>query len=36
MGKELAETYSVAREAFVEADAALGYSLTQVCFEGPE
>jgi len=36
MGKELAETYSVAREAFVEADAALGYSLSQVCFEGPE
>src|SRR5438067_9631996 len=36
MGKELAETYSVAREAFVEADAALGYKLSQICFEGPE
>src|SRR5262249_16729120 len=36
MGKELAEKYSVAREAFAEADAALGYSLSQLCFEGPE
>ena len=36
MGKELAEKYSVARETFVEADTALGYSLSQLCFEGPE
>ena len=36
MGKELAERYSVARETFAEADAALGYSLSQLCFEGPE
>jgi len=36
MGKELAEKYSVARAAFAEADAALGYSLSQLCFEGPE
>jgi len=36
MGKELAEKYSVARQAFVEADAALGFSLSQLCFEGPD
>ena len=36
MGKELAEKYSAARETFAEADAALGYSLSQLCFEGPE
>jgi [acyl-carrier-protein] S-malonyltransferase len=36
MGKELVEKYPVAREAFAEADAALGYSLSQLCFEGPE
>jgi len=36
MGKELAENYSVARETFAEADGALGYSLSQLCFEGPE
>lgn len=36
MGKELADKYPVARETFAEADAALGYSLSQLCFEGPE
>jgi len=36
MGKELADKYSVARETFAEADAALGYSLSQLCFDGPE
>src|ERR1700691_6377663 len=36
MGKELADKYSVARKAFDEADEALGYKLSQVCFEGPE
>ena len=36
MGKELAEKYLVARETFAEADDALGYSLSQLCFEGPE
>jgi [acyl-carrier-protein] S-malonyltransferase len=36
MGKELAEKYSVARETFTEADDALGYNLSQLCFEGPE
>ncbi len=36
MGKELAENYSAACQTFEEADEALGYKLSQVCFEGPE
>ncbi len=36
MGKELAEKYPVARRTFEEADDALGYKLSSVCFEGPE
>jgi len=36
MGKELAEVHPVARQAFEEADEALGYKLSQICFEGPE
>src|SRR5256886_15049801 len=36
MGKELAEKYPIARQTFEEADEALGYKLSQVCFEGPE
>ena len=36
MGKELSALYPVARETFDEADAALGYKLSQLCFEGPE
>jgi [acyl-carrier-protein] S-malonyltransferase len=36
MGKELAEHYAVARRVFEEADDALGYKLSQLCFEGPE
>lgn len=36
MGKELAEKYPEARRTFEEADAALGYNLSQLCFEGPE
>ncbi len=36
MGKDLAEVYSVARQAFEEADDALGYALSRLCFEGPE
>jgi [acyl-carrier-protein] S-malonyltransferase len=36
MGKDLAALYPVAQETFDEADAALGYKLSQVCFEGPE
>jgi [acyl-carrier-protein] S-malonyltransferase len=36
MGKGLAEKYPVARQTFAEADEALGYKLSTVCFEGPE
>jgi len=36
MGRELASLYPVAKEAFDEADEALGYKLSQLCFEGPE
>jgi len=36
MGKELAERYPAARHTFAEADEALGYKLSQLCFEGPE
>ncbi|MGA7633616.1 MAG: ACP S-malonyltransferase [Terriglobales bacterium] len=36
MGKDLAENYPVARQSFEEANDALGYKLSQVCFEGPE
>ncbi len=36
MGRELAALYPVAQETFDEADAALGYKLSQLCFEGPE
>ncbi|HKT26160.1 MAG TPA: acyltransferase domain-containing protein, partial [Terriglobales bacterium] len=36
MGKEFADTYSIARDTFAEADSALGYELSKLCFEGPE
>jgi [acyl-carrier-protein] S-malonyltransferase len=36
MGKDLAEKYPVARQTFEEADDALGYKLSELCFEGPE
>src|SRR6202162_5789581 len=36
MGKELAANYPVARRTFEEADEALGYKLSELCFEGPE
>ena len=36
MGKELAANYPVARQTFEEADEALGYKLSELCFEGPE
>src|SRR5882762_10022794 len=36
MGKELAANYPVARRTFDEADEALGYKLSQLCFVGPE
>jgi [acyl-carrier-protein] S-malonyltransferase len=36
MGKELFDKCPIARQTFEEADDALGYKLSQVCFEGPE
>jgi [acyl-carrier-protein] S-malonyltransferase len=36
MGKELFEKYPAAKQTFEEADDALGYKLSQLCFEGPE
>ena len=36
MGKELASNYAVARQTFEEADEALGYKLSELCFEGPD
>jgi len=36
MGKELATNYEVARHTFEEADDALGYKLSELCFDGPE
>src|SRR5215212_3241004 len=35
MGKELAENFPVARQVFEEADDALGFSISRLCFEGP-
>jgi [acyl-carrier-protein] S-malonyltransferase len=36
MGKELADKYPVARAVFEEADKALGFSISQMCFSGTE
>ncbi len=36
MGKSLFESSPAARAVFEEADAALGFSLSRLCFEGPE
>src|SRR5580704_292370 len=36
MGKELAESFPAAREVFEEEDRALGVSISQLCFSGPE
>lgn len=35
MGKELFDSYPLAKELFAQADDALGFSLSKVCFEGP-
>jgi len=35
MGRSLAEQFDVCRETFAEADAALGESLSALCFDGP-
>ena len=36
MGRELAERFPIAAETFAEADAALGFPLSRLCFGGPE
>lgn len=36
MGKEIAQVYPEAKDIFKEADEKLGYSLSELCFEGPE
>lgn len=36
MGAELSQNFEVARRTFEEADAALGFKLSKLCFEGPE
>ncbi|MFZ0636179.1 MAG: ACP S-malonyltransferase [Candidatus Acidiferrales bacterium] len=36
MGRNLAENFPTARRVFDEADAALGFSISKVCFEGTE
>ena len=36
MGRSLADTFPICRETFAEADAALGESLSTLCFEGPD
>jgi len=36
MGRDLADNIPVARAAFDEADQALGFSLSNLCFNGPE
>ena len=35
MGKDLAEKFPAARQVFEEADAALGFGLSELCFNGP-
>src|SRR5271168_1084403 len=36
MGKDLAANFPESRAVFDEADAALGFSISQLCFEGTE
>jgi [acyl-carrier-protein] S-malonyltransferase len=36
MGKDLAENSGAARRVFEQADRALGFSISRLCFEGPE
>ncbi|MFQ5507832.1 MAG: ACP S-malonyltransferase [Leptospirillia bacterium] len=36
MGREIAESHPLARQTFDEADDALGFSLSGLCFSGPE
>src|ERR1700739_4448447 len=36
MGRDLAERFPIAKQTFAEADEALGFALSRLCFEGPE
>ena len=36
MGKDFYDSYACAKKVFEEADEALGFSITKMCFEGPE
>ena len=36
MGKDLVESFAVAREVFEEADAALNFPISRICFQGSE
>ena len=36
MGRELCERYPLAAQTFAEADEALGFAISRLCFEGPE
>src|SRR5258708_5376171 len=36
MGKDLADNFPAARQIFEEANAALGFPLSELCFKGPE
>jgi len=36
MGKDLYDNYATAKSIFEQADSTLGFSLSQLCFEGPE
>ena len=36
MGRDLAEIHSTAKSLFTQADEALGYGLSEICFSGPE
>ena len=35
MGKDFCEQYDIAKKLFAQADEALGYSIKDMCFEGP-
>ena len=35
MGKDFYDNYDIAKKLFKEADEALGYSIMNMCFEGP-
>ena len=36
MGRELVQNFPAARRVFGQADEALGFAISQLCFEGPE